>query len=584
MTPGPLLRRFAPYGLVLALALTAWLAGTRVPYRVDTDTGFQLGPVLQWVRGDSPAPVVHRLPDPRDLSRDTLVWSNWWPPGFPVLYAPLARVFRFADALRVTSLLLFLAGSLGWLRLADGLGLPLAVRLLYAASLVAYALTLGGPASLRWQDLLAYAVAPWLALLVLRRGNAESGIVALLLCGFALGATYWLRYALFLVAVPLLAWIAFQVGFDRRSPGRRRLVRLAALGLGFALPVLALFVLNLRLSDNLTESVTGTRSAIVVNEPWLARPAVLALSLVGAPGLGLFQNELWITHLLYFSDARLPFLAGLDSLDRILLKSLLGAAVTAALAWGLVRGWRRHPGPYGSLAATALVGFYLGLAAVSLGVGYNYLAQEPRFAAGVLPLLQPLVLAGWLARDAPRRHRVLGSRILGRLLLATVFALPLAFAAANFVRNEIGDRWALGYQTPATGLYQPEVSSHSVPAVRGAMASALRSPRDLVVLAGPSGWGSSFVMWLEIPWRTLPVGTFPTPLGARYLDAADIRGTGSLRSSQPLRVVLVAARTLAADGSLARLRARFPQARAWHAVPVPPHSNVLISYSDLEVP
>src|SRR5205085_8878753 len=142
-------------------------------------------------------------------------------------------------ALRLTSLVLFLIGSLGWLRLADRLAVPSWVRFLYAASLAGYAFTIGGAASLRTGDVLAYAAGPWLVALALWTVCAENAPVPrFFLCGLALGFTYWLRYSLFLVALSLLAWAAFHAVFGegRRSAGLR-LGRLAVLGTGFVLPV-----------------------------------------------------------------------------------------------------------------------------------------------------------------------------------------------------------------------------------------------------------------------------------------------------------------------------------------------------------
>src|SRR4051812_290721 len=91
-------------------------------------------------------------------------------------------------------------------------------------------------------------------------------------------------------------------------------------------------------------------------------------------------------------------------------------------------------------------------------------------------------------------------------------------------------------------------------------------------------------MELAPPSRDLPVGTFPAPLGGRYLDPAELRGRQPLRSSRPLRVVIVASRELVRGGWLPRIESRFPQARLWRAAPVPDHSNVEIWLSDLEGP
>jgi len=112
--------------------------------------------------------------------------------------------------------------------------------------------------------------------------------------------------------------------------------------------------------------------------------------------------------------------------------------------------------------------------------------------------------------------------------------------------------------------------------VRAAVAAALRSPEDVTVLAAPAGWGSPFGVWLEMPRRTLPMGTFFAPLGVRYLEASNLRSTAPLRSSRPLSVVLVVAQSLVQEGWLPRIEARFPQVRTWTAAPVPPDAQVVI--------
>ncbi len=573
--------RFAPYAIVLALTLGAFLAATLVSYRIDTDTGFQLRSLQQWTRGESPNPGTLRLPDPRDLSRDDRVWSSWWPPGFPLVYAPLvAAGLPLAAALRITSFLLFLAGSLGWLRLADRLAPSRPVRLLYALSLVGYAVTLGGAASLRSADILAFAAAPWLIALTLRLGAARASALQFLLGGFALGLSYWLKYSLFLAVLPLGAWLAFRVARSAQASRPARVLRLAVLALGFALPVAGLIALNLTQSEGLVDSAAGNRSISRPEDLQSVRAFPMAVALAGAPGLGFFQNHMWITYLVYFSDARFPFLHGLAPPDRLLLVSLLGIPGTAALVWGLVRERRRKPGDIASLALAATAGFYLILTVVSLVIRYNYLANEPRLAVGLMPFTQCLALSGWLSPgDRPTSWGARGAVI---LLLVTLFAAPLAFCAANFLKNDLGDRLDPPYVASATGLFMPEISPRNAPDVEARVAAALRSPRDVVVLAGPPGWGSSFMMWLELPQRTLPVSTWDLPLGTRYLDAAELRGTRPLVSSQDLRVVLVLSHSLPEEVWLPRLQARFPQARSWQRVPMPAHAAVAVWRGDLE--
>ncbi|HEX4965341.1 MAG TPA: hypothetical protein VF173_31315 [Thermoanaerobaculia bacterium] len=571
--------RISPFLLLVALVSGAFLAATLVPYRVDVDTGFQLRSLEQWVRGESPNPATLRLPDPRDLSRDRLVWSTWWPPGFPFVLAPLAAAgVSLAVTLRVTCFLFFLTGGIGWLRLADRFPLAPAVRLLYALSIAAYSVTVGGAATLPWADVLGFAFAPWLVLLALR-GEEEASALWLLATGLALGSSYWLKYTLFLMALPLAGWLGLRLLLRRGDPWTRRAGRLAALALGFALPVAALFLVNYEHSDGLTSSVSGNRSAWVKDGPQDAGLPSLALGLAAAPGLTLFQNHLWITHLVYFSDAHLPFLKRLGTTGRLRLKSLLGLPATAALLWGLSLGLRSpERSALPSLALTVTAGFFLILTAVSLLVGYNYLANEPRLGVVILPLLQAPALAGWLSSRTAGGLR----RVAAVFVVALFFGTPLLFAATEFAKHQLLQRLAASYTAGFTGLYIPEISPRSVPEVQAAVNATLRSPRDLVVLAGPLGWGSPLMMWLDFPWRTLPETTFFDPLGAGYRDAANLRSATPLRASGPLRVIVVGAKSLLPGGELDRLRARFPQAHTWQAAPVPAHSNLVLWWSDLE--
>ena len=582
-------QRFLPWLVLLVLTAAAFLLGFQVPYQVDRDVAFQLKSLDQWRRGDSPTPVTLSLPDPQDLSRSSLLWSRWWQPGFPWLYCPLAATgLPLAAALRLTSLLLFLAGCAGFLHLATRAELPGWARVLYAVSLAGYGLTLGGATSLRSVDVLTFAAGPWLALLALRQGEGEPRPGRLVLSGLALGATYWVRYALFLTALPLLAWMILRIVKAGSGPGRRRSQpgSLAALGFGFLLPIAVLLALELRADD--APAVAAAQDAVEAagNAPFSHLP-FLALSIAGGPGLGLFQNDHWLTHLTFFSDSRIPFFRSLGDTGRLTAKVLLGIPATLALAWTLARA-RRRLSPLAGFALFVTVCFVLELAVVSLVFGYNYLAYEPRRAAGFLPLVQAIVLGEWLAglRGAPQLQPRLRDRAASALALTVFFAVPLAFVAAHFLRNEIGDRLALHYTASPTGLWMPEISQQNVPEVQAAVTSALRSSGDVVVLAGSERWRgySAFVPWLELPQRSFPVAPFSSPLGTRYSAAASLSSSVPFHSGRPLRLVLVLDRMLADDGTLPRLQARFPQARSWTAIPVPAHSGVAVYCSDLQMP
>ena len=174
--------------------------------------------------------------------------------------------------------------------------------------------------------------------------------------------SYWLKYTLFLIALPLAAWLAAYLLWQGWRD-RRAWLRVALLGFGLALPIAALVAVNAWQSRSLSESATGARSLWKAEDLRSARPLPVALGVAGAPGLALFQSHLSIRHLFFFSDGRLRFLRPLDGYERLLLVSLAGLPGTALLLWAVAACWRRRFETLRPLAVTAACGFYAALGA-----------------------------------------------------------------------------------------------------------------------------------------------------------------------------------------------------------------------------
>jgi hypothetical protein len=165
--------------------------------------------------------------------------------------------------------------------------------------------------------------------------------------------------------------------------------------------------------------------------------------------------------------------------------------------------------------------------------------------------------------------------------LGLLTALPLLFVFANFAKNQVLDRLAAREEASDEHLHVPQLASHGLAGVREAIAAAVRSERDAVLVCAPDGSGSSFVAWLAVARRSLPVGHYHGPLVNATGDATAFDSDRPFRASRPTRVIVVIAKSFRQRGETERFLSRFPQARSWARFETPESAAVEVLASDL---
>jgi hypothetical protein len=478
-------------------------------------------------------------------------------------------------AVRLTCLLFFSIGVVGWYRVIRLLELSPVTVWAVAVLTALYALTMGGASRIVAPDVIAFGVGSWLIAGVLRHTLCyERGETAKpgLWLALGLGSVYWLKYSAFVAASGLLACLLVNVLVEGNRPLRSRALRTLALLLTFLLPIVALTMINLQLGGALN-TVTQAGSSFSLES---FRNGWLLLSLAGAPGSSLFHADHITDHLAYFAHVPWRAIMSLQESQPERIKAALSIPGTLFIIWGLVRT-RRVLGPAVVRFAVLSAGIpFLVMLALTWRMGVNLLAVCDRYVALFFLLPDAIVLEA-----AVRRYQT-GSRPTRAILaclLVVLLVLPIAFVAAVYVRQDFAGLT----DTVRTkhGLQAPMLSRIDAEEVAGAVRGALTSPLDIVVLAVPDGSGSSFVPWLLFPERSIPLGYFFGPLANGYGDAADLRGTTLFLTSRPLRVVLVVNSAFTASGRLQSLQRRFPQAGPWRRVPAPQHAGVDLVAAEL---
>jgi hypothetical protein len=534
------------------------------PYRVESDVAYQAKAAQQFVQGQSPRLNTLVLVDSKDLARDRSSWISWWPPAISAAFTVLLGMgLPVGVAGRVLAFFAMLAGVIGWIRVAVLLIRRSSWRLVAILIILLYPITSRLPVVLQEGDFASFAVQPWFYYWALcfatdstRLGQQELRR-NFWMGSLLLGLVYWLKYtAIFGAAVVLVTMVVILL-LSPSFASKRAMWLTILVGLAlFCLPVVGLKLLN-DAYGRWNVELTGVRVTRLHRGPGLG--AIKAIVEGAGPAL---------------------FGAG-DGLSRI------GRALDSFVAWNwnlylavpgfillLAAGylsWRLAPRPVALLGTLSVIVPLGGLGACIGLMGFPYPSEIERHILPYWIFLEILVI--WLLSEGSESKAGTALSLRQdwsirscRWVCWAVFIYLLAassFSVYRFVRYDIW-RWrGMSYSMTSNRLFVPTWSSIGVQPIRQLLDQLSLGPRDIVVPAAP--W-LGMEAWLEIHERLLPLSNFSAPLRRSHGTDLEYFSDQPLRSTQPLRVVLLVSNLYQREDyiqSVARIKNRFPQAAEW---------------------
>jgi hypothetical protein len=599
-------RRLIPYYICLFLITLIFVSRTIYPYAISSDASYSLKSVQQWVSGATSSINTLSVVDPNDLSKNASAWIAWWAPGMSFAFTPLAAIgLPLGNASLLTAYLLFLSGSIGWLRVADKLEVVYPVKIITALTLpllalgdatryVAYALMVG--------EIVPYAITSWLILYSLSFTSfvqkSQSKFLDILgklsFLSILLGFVYWLKYSAFATAAGILVYLVI-LFLTYKVDKPWLLQRLGLASVSVVLTIFPIFLMN-RLNSSFTDDTGGIGAKIdqiTNNFGFLPR---LLISALGYPGLALFQAEDWLTDLSHY---RLNNLLGLESADdKSLVLSVLGIPGTILILWLIFKAKTTVSKSIFVFTLAILIVPISMLFYTSYKINYNFFAD---FFAGIRLIMPGFILVQIVLTNIayikiiPRlkKDQKLLPRLVGIGLIGLFFVIPNLFVVGLYSKNYyVGKFDAIEYVTTHNQLYQPALSKTSALSVKKLLDSVTTSKNDVVLLYEGMMTGA----WIDIQQRILPLSwqsADPAPAkteGGKLISGSQFSLNSGFKylSTDSLRLIAVIPKynTIPRDSPnnvFQTLKSKVPQVKTWIAVPTNSDVNVEIWYGDIEI-
>lgn len=592
-------RNLIPYLIVFFIVTVFFILASTHPHQMTSDVAFQIKSALQRAKGESKLFNTVVLPRPEDISQNIEAWILFWTPPIPVLFSLLIALgLPLGIATRLIAYILFILGCLGWIKLADTIKANFSTKFVLSLVLPIYSLTIGG-VSLFIGDVLPFGILPWLFLYtlyfsrILEAKEKPYIFVFFNACfvGFLLGLVYWLKYSAFEVSIGLLAYLIFTLlFFSQRYSLIRRLFLLFTCSSFMLIPVIMLLLLNWHFTgmDYFTTLKiaypNGCEGFVPYSSPFYKKAIYLFCYLLAAPGLALFQSSLWLAHIIHFSDRLFPVFSSLGFFQRRIPFALSGIPGTILIIWLLFYAKKYLPKMIFIFVCCVTFIPFLSLAYPALKAGGENLISENYRYTSAFFIFTEIILIDSFSRFILRNRKAI-INFLAIFIVLIFFIVPNIFPLLYFIKNDIMEKIGQRYIATENHIFEPLLSRLNVKLVVERIESLIKSPKDIVVLSVIDSSGTSFVPWLEIKQRALPLGYFVAPLAHTHgFEGVNLNGLKPFKTSQELRVILVISKTLENDGkTLARIRQRFLQAKAWFRLADTAESDNLVSiwYADL---
>ncbi|MEG4804783.1 hypothetical protein QUB63_29365 [Microcoleus sp. ARI1-B5] len=573
-------QRLAPYLIFLFIVTVFFATASVFPYRIEYDPVPQLKGINQWLSGVSNLINSVVAVNPKDISQDIQTWIVWHAPGVTFAFLPLIALgLPLGIAVRTTAYFLFVSGGLGWIKVIDTLTSDPKLKIILAVLLSIYYIEIGSLLVCTAGDVIPWAVMPWVLLYamylcsILDSGNKFNSrlLIHSALLGLLLGGVYWLKYSAFLVSLGILAYLAVFLGFfSKQYTLKNRFILLTVCTVFTLLPVMGLNAIHHSLSG-FNSAVDQFKAAIPVASP-STRGIRLLLSLIAAPGLGLFNSEIFTEgRLLTFTSKIVKQLFTLDiSRKTETFKIVAGIAGTLAGFWFVADSARKNIYNKKLIilwGCVTSIPFIL-IAYISYKTGINLLmAGIGRYSNPFFILTVLFVISSYLHTISNHEKSLLSKIVLSIVLVFFLLLPPLNYIAdltqAIMLRKN--------YVTTENFLYVDILSKVNVKSVVSQINSAVKSPKDVVVLTKDTD-ELRFGSWLQTKHRILTL---------QIVDSEEAKI--KITTSQDLRVILVVSKALEHnEKQLALLKQRFAQSTGWTRLPENPDAEVSIWFSDLK--
>lgn len=573
-------QQLAPYLIFLFIVTVFFAIASIFPYRIEYDPVPQITGIYQWLSGVSSLINSVVTVNPQDISQDKQTWIVWHAPAVTFAFLPLIALgLPLGIAVRTTAYFLFISGGLGWIKVIDTLTSNQNIKIIIGLLLSIYYIEIGSLLVFIAGDVIPWAVMPWVLLYamylcsILDSGNKFDRrlLIHAALLGMLCGGVYWLKYSAFLVCIGLIAYLAvFLLFFSKQYTLKNRFILFAVCTAFTLLPVIGLSAIHHSLSG-VNSAVDQFKAAIPVASP-STRGIRLLLSLIGAPGLGLFNSEIFTEgRLLTFTSTIVKQLFTLDiSRKTETFKIFVGLAGTLAASWFVVDCTRKNIYNkkliilWGCITATP----FIFIAYISYKTGINLLiAGIGRYSNPFFILTVFLAISSYLYWISNREKSLASKIVLSVVLIFFILLPPLNYIAdlteAIMLRRN--------YVTTENFLYVDILSKMNVKSVVAQINSVVKSPKDVVVLTKDTD-ELRFGSWLEIKHRI-----FDIPI----VDSEEAKS--KITTSQDLRVILVVSKALDQNETqLALVKQRFAQSTGWTRLPENPDAEVSIWFSDLK--
>jgi hypothetical protein len=549
-------------------------------YQIEFDPIPQLKGIQQWLRGESSLLNCLVTANPKDISQNLQTWIVWHAPGVSMAFLPLTAIgLPLGVAARTTAYILFVVGGIGCIKLVEAIGSDLRAKIIVSCLLSVYYLEIGCAFIFYAGDIIPWAVLPWLLLYTIYfcwqldfpSKPFNHLLVHSSLLGLLLGGVYWLKYSGFLVSLGVATYIGIDLLFFKRNyPLRKRLILLGVFAVCTLFPVLLLTAIH--------RSLAGVNSAVEQFEAAIQSPSPytrgfrLLVALLAAPGLGLFNSEIFAEkRLLMYANAIVENLFGLDISQKAeIFKTIVGLGGTLVIACFCLYCAKNIWDKKALTFWCCITGIpFLFIAYISQKTGINLLNFGiGRYSSSVLVITVFYIVTSYLHLifnlQASKISKVLASlALMFFLLMPPLSSLADAATAANLRKDYVsGDNF----------LYMPLLSKHDVKSVVARINSVVTSPKDVVVFVKDNR-DIRFSWWLEIKSRFLPLNE----------EAEGQETNRKITTSQDLRAILVLAKSIDRDEKRRlRIQKKFIQATTWTKFKDNRDDEVAIWFADLK--